>query len=62
MRPCENPQKKRIVIQNGRQNEFAVITYVTVPVTKKIQRKQIMGYKENKTCRGDIKRRCDKNI
>ena len=30
MWPCENPQKRRIVIQNDRQNEVTVITYVTV--------------------------------
>ena len=26
MWPCENPQKRRIVVQNGKQNEVAVIT------------------------------------
>ena len=41
---CENPQKRRFVIQNGRQNKVVVITYVTVPT--------IMGYKENKKCHG----------
>ena len=37
---CESPQKRRIVIQNGRQNEVAVVTYVTVRlsrVTKKVK-------------------------
>ena len=29
MRLCKNPQKRRIVIQNGRQDEVAVITYAT---------------------------------
>ena len=46
MWPC-HPRKRRIVIQNGRQNEVAVITYVMVPV--------VTGYKENKTCRGGKK-------
>ena len=32
MCPCENPQKRRIIIQNGRQKEVAVIAYVTVPI------------------------------
>ena len=40
--PCGYPQKRRIVIQNGRQNEVAVITYVKVPIAT--------GYKENKAC------------
>ena len=40
MWPCKN----RIVIQNGRENEVTVITYVTVAIAT--------GYKENKTCRG----------
>ena len=43
----ENPRKRRIIIQNGRQNEVAVITYVMVPI--------VTGYKENKTCRGGKK-------
>ena len=49
MWPCENPQNenRRIVIQSGKQNEVAVITYVTVPI--------VTGYKENKTCRGGKK-------
>ena len=47
MWPCENPQKRCIVIQNGRQNEVALITYVTVPI--------VTSYKENKTCRGGKK-------
>ena len=48
MWPCESPQKRRIVIQNGRQNEVAVVTYVTVPI--------VTGYKESKTYRGGKKR------
>ena len=32
MWPCDNPHKKRTVIQNGRQNEVALITYATVSI------------------------------
>ena len=53
MWPCESPQKRRIVIQNGRQNEVAVVTYVTVPI--------VTGYKESKTYRGGKKKRRGKN-
>ena len=41
-------KKRRIIIQNGRQNEAAIITYVTVPIAT--------GYKGNKSCRGGKKR------
>ena len=50
---AENPQKRRIMIHNGRQNKVAVITYVAVPI--------VTGYKENKTCRGGKKKRHGKN-
>ena len=46
MHPWKNPQKSCIVIQNGRQNEVAVIMYVMVLIS--------MGYKE-KTCSGGKK-------
>ena len=42
MYPWKNPQKSCIVIQNGRQNEVAVIMYVMVLIS--------MGCKENKLC------------
>ena len=32
MWPCENLQKRRIVIQNGRQDEIAVIMYATLSI------------------------------
>ena len=32
---CENPQKRRIVIQNDKQNEVAVITYAAVSISGK---------------------------
>ena len=41
---CENHRKKVSYFKNGRQNEVAVITYITVPI--------VTGYRENKTCRG----------
>ena len=47
MWPCQKPQKRCIIIQNGRQNEVPVITYVTVPT--------VTGHKENKTCRSGKK-------
>ena len=50
---CESPLKRRIVIQNGRQNEVAVVTYVTVPI--------VTGYKESKIYRGSKKKRRGKN-
>ena len=47
-------KKRRIVIQNDRQNEVVVITYVTVPI--------VTGYKENKACRGSKKEAWQKSI
>ena len=47
-------KKRGIVIQNGRQNEVVVITYVTVPIAT--------GYKENKACRGGKKEAWQKSI
>ena len=44
MYPWENPQKRCIIIQNGRQNKVAVIMYVMVLIS--------MDYKKNKTCSG----------
>ena len=54
MYPWKNPQKSCIVIQNGRQNEVAVIMYVMVLIS--------MGCKENKTCSGGKKRWHGKNL
>ena len=45
--PCKNSQKRCIVIQNGRQNEVAVIADGMVSI--------VMGCKENKTCHGGKK-------
>ena len=54
MYPWKNPQKSCIVIQNGRQNEVAVIMYVMVLIS--------IGCKENKTCSGGKKRWHGKNL
>ena len=47
MEPCENPQKRCNIIQNGKQNKVALMTFLTVQIVR--------GYKENKTCCGGKK-------
>ena len=41
---CKNPQKRRIVVQNGRQNKVVVITYAMVSIEHAVVVK--------KTCHG----------
>ena len=45
MWPCKNPQKRWIIIQNGRQNQVAIIMYVMELI--------VTGYKDKTYC--DVK-------